>query len=277
MDQKPENNISKSRIRGLFVLAFIILVCLFIQYTIRYWAPNPDIYLHEIKEKTKDEKSDSQLNNKPANFSFNPNVISYDSLLLLGLSVRQAEQWVKYRVKGGKFYKAEDVKRLYAIDSSTYLRLLPNLTLPNQNGKDAFVSKKLVAIDINSADSIQFISLPGIGPVYAGKILRFRKNLGGFANITQVAETYGVEMSQFELARPYMRLVKPIKKLVVNETNYESLNLHPYISSQQANAIINFRKNQHPITGIADLKSMKVFSDEEIEKLLPYLSFDISK
>jgi len=56
-------------------------------------------------------------------FSFNPNTISKDSLVLLGFSPKQAQSILNYRSKGGTFRKVEDFKKLYVVDSLCYKHL----------------------------------------------------------------------------------------------------------------------------------------------------------
>ena len=45
------------------------------------------------------------------------------------------------------------------------------------------------SVDINTADTTAFISLPGIGSKLAARIVNFRDKLGGFYSIDQVGET----------------------------------------------------------------------------------------
>ena len=47
-------------------------------------------------------------------------------------------------------------------------------------------------LDVNKCDSALLESLPGIGPVLASRIIKYRNLLGGFAYVTQLREVYGL-------------------------------------------------------------------------------------
>lgn len=50
------------------------------------------------------------------------------------------------------------------------------------------VSPNPLVIELNSADSTALVSIRGIGPYYASKILRYREQLGGFHTTRQLKE-----------------------------------------------------------------------------------------
>ena len=64
-------------------------------------------------------------------FTFNPNTIAEDSLVLLGFSQRQAASIIKYRAKGGKFRVKRDFAKMYVVDSAKYASLERYILLPD--------------------------------------------------------------------------------------------------------------------------------------------------
>ncbi len=50
--------------------------------------------------------------------SFNPNTVSYDSLLSFGLPRKLASQLINYRTKVGLFSSKQELKKLYAMTDS---------------------------------------------------------------------------------------------------------------------------------------------------------------
>src|SRR5665647_1059817 len=47
-------------------------------------------------------------------------------------------------------------------------------------------------LDLNSADSLHLLEIPGIGPVFASRIIRYRTLLGGYYAVDQLREVYGM-------------------------------------------------------------------------------------
>lgn len=67
-------------------------------------------------------------------FNFDPNTVSPDDLLKLGLSEKQARTLVNYRNSGARFRKPEDLLRVYGIDSVLAAGLLPYIVIGNAGG-----------------------------------------------------------------------------------------------------------------------------------------------
>ncbi len=53
-------------------------------------------------------------------------------------------------------------------------------------------------ININTASATELDSLPGIGPVYAGRIIEYRTSHNGFKNIAEIQNVKGIGPKTFE-------------------------------------------------------------------------------
>jgi DNA uptake protein ComE-like DNA-binding protein len=134
--------------------------------------------------------------------------------------------------------------------------------------------KKMIVLE--SADSAGLEQLPGIGPVLAARIIKYRNKLGGFYALEQVGEVYGLPDSVFERIKPLLQLGKnQVIQININEATEAELSKHPYIQWKMARQLIRYRaqhgdfKNKEDLNKIWDLDTMK------IQKLLPYLQFVI--
>ena len=58
-------------------------------------------------------------------FEFDPNKIHVEDWVRLGFTQKQAESIEKYKEKGGKFYRPQDLMRLYVMDEDHYYKLKP--------------------------------------------------------------------------------------------------------------------------------------------------------
>jgi len=130
-------------------------------------------------------------------------------------------------------------------------------------------------IDINKADSAEWVALPGIGPGFARRILNFREKLGGFVKVEQVGETYGLADSVFQKIKPMLVLGNNgIRKLPLNSASKENLQQHPYIRWKGAQSIVTYREAHGSIKSIKELLSIPYFTEELFGKLEPYLSIE---
>ena len=144
---------------------------------------------------------------------------------------------------------------------------------PSYNTPPNKISHQNIRLDINAATIDEWQQLKGIGPFYAKKIVSFREKLGGFATITQVGTTYGLPDSVFQKINGQLLLSILTPSLMVNSISVEQLKAHPYIKKHQALAIVNYRKNHGAFDSIEKFKKVKVFSEKDLERLAPYLSF----
>ncbi len=68
------------------------------------------------------------------------------------------------------------------------------------------VPKKTQIININSANKNQLMSLPGIGPSYADRIIEYRSSRGSFTSVDQLSNVKGIGKKKLERLRSLVRL-----------------------------------------------------------------------
>jgi DNA uptake protein ComE-like DNA-binding protein len=246
----------------------------------------------------KEEKSPEGVKKQVMRFAFNPNSLSKDSLNLLGLPSKVVRNILKYRAKGGRFYKSEDLLKIYGLSEELYQQLAGLIRLPenenrftekvtastddrgtvqeHENRPAVARAKEMVPlmIDINQATEEDWQKLRGIGPYFASRIVRFRMALGGFLSIDQVAETYHLPDSTFQAIRPHLKWSPVQTKLPINQVDEERLAQHPYISRRLAKALVGYREQHGPFQSQESLKKVQALSAEEMERILPYFSVE---
>ena len=60
----------------------------------------------------------------------------------------------------------------------------------------------------------------------------------------------------------------------VNSADFNELIRHPYIDYKQAKIIVDIRERKGRIESLKRLRLLEEFSDDDIKRLTPYLSFD---
>jgi competence protein ComEA len=218
-------------------------------------------------------------------FRFDPNTLSEEGWKKLGLPYRSIRTLLKFRSKGGRFYKSGDLQRVWGMPSGFFERVKDYQDLP-QSGEstdwkkeeparpmEVYPKKIIQPVAVNAADSASFEALPGIGARLAGRLVAFRNRLGGFYSVDQVGEVYGLADSVFQKFRSLLRLDGAVTKININTATKEMLKVHPYIRWALANAIVAYRNQHGPFHEPSDLLKITLIDEATLNKLLPYLSF----
>lgn len=136
------------------------------------------------------------------------------------------------------------------------------------------VRKRAEPFDINMADTAAFIALPGIGSKLAARIVLFRDKLGGFYDVRQIGEVYGLQDSVFKKISPMLRCdAGHIRKIDINNAEKETLKVHPYIRWQMASALVAYREQHGSFHSAEDIAKLENIDMEAVKKMIPYISF----
>jgi DNA uptake protein ComE-like DNA-binding protein len=222
---------------------------------------------------------------------FDPNTIGEGEWLSMGLPGKLTRTIMHYRAKGGRFRRAEDIRRIYGMTDDLYRLLVPWVSIVGdaetgekkmkgfpQSGTEMtpgrYVNTGAASIDVNIADTGDWIALKGVGQVLARRIVRFREKLGGFYAVEQVAETYGLPDSVFEIIRPRLTCAgEELKKIKINTDSLYVLERHPYIGRTIARQLLRYREQNGPFDGPESLLSVESLEKGWLDKIRPYLDF----
>jgi len=227
------------------------------------------------------DRSVAQLKLNP--FPFNPNLLPSEQWSKLGLKDWQIKMIKKFEAKGGKFRNKEDFRKMFCITPSEYDQLEPFIKIPEQQSefvsksaeKKPWIEKEKVLIDINTADTAALISLYGIGPSFARRIVKYRNLLGGFYSKNQLTEVFGFDQDKLDKIEKYIT-VNPgdIKKININTVTTEVLKKHPYFDYYTAKAIVDKRIAKGKYTSLDQLKDLPLIHDELFAKIINYLTIE---
>lgn len=192
-------------------------------------------------------------------FAFDPNTVSVADLQRLGLSERQAATIENYRSKGGRFRTKEDFRKMYVVSDTLFARLEPFIEIPK--------------LELNTADSAALVSLRGIGPYYARKILAYRQRLGGFYDKAQLLEIEGFDQERYAgLADEVTVDPARIRRLDIWHASDSLLAGHPYLGARGARSLVRYRQLYDSARWtLPDLARERVIPAENIEKLKKYI------
>lgn len=223
-------------------------------------------------------------------FSFNPNEITFYQMILLGFDSIIARRLIKYRNSGGEFKVKKDLLRIYNLPEMLFAKLEDHISLPDTiristyKNQGRLISSidttpnqkaKMAIFNINHADTSDLMEIPGIGSVLSKRIIKYRELLGGYSNINQLNDVYGLKGYSLTNIKSavYVDTVFVPERIRVNFSEWREFVQHPYVDSRLANDIIQLRSTKGFIKGIHDLKEIPYLNDSILNRLSPYFEF----
>ena len=196
-----------------------------------------------------------------------------------GMSERQAEVLVRYRDASGGIFDKEQLSRCYVVSEEVAERMARYVVFtPHEKvHAEPETAPEPQRVEINTADSLTLISINGIGAKSAAEIIKYRTLLGGYYSVEQLRELKSITESNFEKILPKIWCDSfVISKIDINFARSLELERHPYISARALRRIVKQRQLKGGWTKIEEMIDDDILSEEEAERLAPYLRFRLS-
>lgn len=285
--------ISKKSRRGLTVLFFLAFFIVLIPRLYVHFLKVDTVLIKKplIKAETKTNNSKSKENKKKYSKKkkklvyrspkgkFDPNEYTHEDWMYLGLSEKQTN--VIMRFLNHKIYTNEALKKIYVLPDTVYHLIKDSTVYPAHifDEKETFVKKKSPSIntilELNTIDSLELISINGIGPFYASQIINYRNKLGGFYKREQLMEIWKMKEETYQILMESLIIdTSTLQKIHLNTVSFEKLKNHPYLSYSQANSIVKMRTQLGRFDSISSIKKSKLINDDTFLRVRPYLSLD---
>jgi DNA uptake protein ComE-like DNA-binding protein len=293
-DFKDFFHFNKGERRGTFILGLILVAVIILRIAWPRAGRNEPVDFTDFRKMVESHRDPSSRVGHPADtprdeilqgkpplqpVPFDPNTVTREGLMDMGLEARLVNTFINYRKSGVTFHAPEHVRRVYGMNDSIYGILLPYIYFENNQisepKKVAVISSTEhhpPAIELNGADSSDLIKLWGIGPVFSARIIRYRNLLGGFYDLHQLNEVYGLGPDTFDTIRHFLDLdTSLIFKMDLNQISLERLSGHPYMDPYRARAIIDYRTHHGGIATMEELVREKILTEDDLSKIRPYL------
>ena len=119
------------------------------------------------------------------------------------------------------------------------------------------------------------MQIPGIGHSLPFRIINYRDKLGGFWDLLQLKQTYGMTDSIFQLIIPFLKTEpSTCKKININTATDFELSQNPVISKDIAKAIVIYRNQHGSFIRLDDIKRIVFITEEVYSKIVPYLTIN---
>ena len=285
---------SGNQITGFLVLIPLMLVLVFSAPVYRYWIYSYDsdfsqetAFLDSLVFTTSVSVKAEAPASRTFSFSnFNPNTATAKELVQFGFPNFLANRIVQYRSKGGVFRIKSDLSKIYGLDPELYREAEPYIQLPdrqvhhtppvNKTNTERFTPPEILPFDLNTADTTQLRQISGIGTVLSSRIIKYRKQLGGFTDPHQLTEVY--QLDSITIARllehAFIEESFRPREININLATESELRRHPYISNTIARAIVTYRFQHGKFNSLDELSKIIILTPGDREKIQPYLSLE---
>ena len=269
---------NKKERNGILLLSFLfLLLILFYQFShlLKQESRTDFSSFEKALAELEYEQEPTIEKQKDSLFNFNPNTLADKGWLALGLSSTKLSVLRNFQKSGAIFKTKTDLKNCFAITDKFYEKVEIYISIPKIKKAETPIiktKKTKQIVELNQADSLQLISINGLGPFYAKQILKYRKELGGFRNYAQLTEIWGLENLEIQKLKQQTSIdTLHIRKVNVNAIELEQLKLHPYLNYKQAKMILNYRKQHGDFKQVKDIRKIKPITPELFRKIAPYL------
>jgi len=305
---------SSKDLRGIYVLLAILALLLFARISLTYFLPDPApdftefdkmvIALEKAQRQARETakpaepipeipfiRPDREIAETKLNpFHFDPNLMSEQDWVRIGLSMRQIRNIQNFIDRGGRFRKADDLQRMYTISQAEFEILRPYIRIASEHDSETarpvlaerttspevtVEKRKELLININLADSIELLKVRGIGPVFARRIIRYRDLLGGFHSQEQLLEVYGIDSARYnQIARHFIFDKTALRLININSAEVRDLTAHPYIDFYLAKSIVDQRIKRGGKISDTEIYGIPMMHEALYRKLIPYFNFN---
>jgi competence ComEA-like helix-hairpin-helix protein len=295
---------SRSERNGVFLLLIILFIIILLPYIYAFIEKPTKTYKPEFEnEVTRFEGSlmsseeDSSRNMSEADseqlFPFDPNYTTFRDWKKLGLSDKQIKVILNYLSKGGKFYKKDDLKKMYCVSPEKYRQLEPyiifsqHIAISEKNKTESENNPLknepiLFSFDPNTATEDEFLRL-GLNENQVKTIRNFISKGGKFYKKDDFKKMYGLSEKQYNELEPYIEITKnadvtaktKINKLVeLNSATSEDLQNLKGIGSYYSKMIIKYRDLLGGYINLDQLLEVYNMRKETVEQIKPYLTIN---
>lgn len=220
-----------------------------------------------------------------------PNSFNKSEWIAIGLSEKQAESLLNYKesIKGFKSFK--DLENVYVLNDEIIEVLRQNVSfkkkksnlsentedkiVEEESEEESSIAENTAVFEINTATKEDLLSISGIGPFFADKIIEQREATGGFVELEQLLSIYNFDNEKLAEVRPYLTVDKnKVTKLNLNVVTVNQLNKHPEINWDMAKSIVDLRAELGAFNSLDQLLLSVYIDSKKYRQIAPYFKVE---
>ena len=280
---KNRFNFSKAEKVGVAVLSLIIVILLVVINTPKHTLV-PDVFIVDSSvvkyidvSENKPFKTKEKKRSKTQSFNysnFDPNEYTESDWQSIGFTDKQSRVIVKYKNQINGFKKDTDLAECFVISEKKFKDIKPYLRIKKQevyHDEKNDIATKFDIVELNTTDQTLLETVKGIGPYFGMKIIEYRQKLGGYYQVEQLLEIYGMTQENYDQILNQVKLdTSKIKQIHIATVKFDELKRHPYVNWKQSQVIMSLSNKTVTSEFWKTLKSSEAFSKKDIKRLKPY-------
>ncbi len=216
---------------------------------------------------SKANKRTQAINNSTKPITIEINGASHEELTKIrGVGDFFAKNIIKERERRGGFSNTNDLLSIYKMTPEKLNEIRSQITIDT--------TLCLPRIEINTADTSELSKIQDITPEIAERIVNYREKLGGYYDLNQLNEVYGIGEYRYQniLLRVTLDTVE-LKPLDINNESFKSIMKHPYINGYDNTKAIFRYLDYGPIKSWDEFLKIPNLNIDQSEKLRHYIRF----
>lgn len=269
---------------GILALMIIILLLIAIRLIAPLLLPpfDPSVMVEDVTNiGYLDEEKTDEINDTLDLFVFNPNTVTYAQLISFGINERVVDNWQKFIKSGGQFYNAMDVKKIYGLSDSLYLKLEPFMVI-DETEKVPYLQENQsqnvdAQIDLNRVDSAFLVSL-GWDSSLIDSVFTYTRT-HWFPKKIKLAFLRSWSVDSFMVQRPTLlvkknHMTKSYPTVGINSADTTLLSVLPGIGPVISRRIVDYRNKLGGFVSADQLMEIYGFSPILFQELANYIIVD---
>ena len=198
---------------GLFNIVVILLLLSFLLYLRGYYSFSSN-FNFVVDQKAEDFLSQQkQRQSAVSSFKYDVNNLTPYQAYILGVDDISFSKLQDFSKKGNLIYNLNQFQEVTNLDSILLDSISGKLRFPKKNiSAEKYLKKPKVLVaekeDINTATSEKLFAKDKLPSVIANRIVKYRKYLGGYSNMSQLAKVYDILPKHLEILNQNYKVVK---------------------------------------------------------------------
>lgn len=273
---------------GIFIFCLILIFGI----ALNYWDTNSFSNFESNSKLSKIEdsiqrlvdslKNNQSIDNQRKIYPFNPNFITDYKGYSLEMSVEEIDRLLEYRSQDlwinskAQFQQVTQVTDEWMSKYSQYFSF-PDWVIAAENKKSKDRNRKALSYsekkDLNLVTEADLMEVSGIGETLSNRIIAYREKLGGFVDIIQLKDVYGLKAEVIQKLEEIIVLKTPaeVEKKNINTISVLELSELPYFDYEMARTIVNFIKLRDGLSDFEELSKIEGFPPYKLDRIQLYL------